>query len=377
MGARRRLSASLAHLDPASSPSTSAPRAGPAAAALAGDSEAEAPGYAHREYSPEEVEAFVEQVSTQGWVVLPECIEPELVPKLIAASDRLMATEGDGLGKMLGNQALNSFAVGKDPVYWELLDNANFLAVARRILGDDFLLSSSQTRNVHPGCSEQGFHTDDGLYRYTPELRELFPRPQRVQLSLVAGVALADFTETNGATVIFPGSHEWREDPQEIVPVALVDPRLKDPIPPGNIALREWAKENKGVEPITATMKTGSVVIWAGGTWHGGGAFTDDDATEDRTSVLFNCTRGIFRTQENVMVQLPHDTVAQMPPNVQRLVGYGRAGGLGHTDGKDPATLLGEGGAALVAENEEQLKRQQQLFVAKAKEAKAKAEAES
>ena len=39
------------------------------------------------------------------------------------------------------------------------------------------------------GCSEQGFHTDDGLYRYTPELRELFPRPQRVQLSFVAGVA--------------------------------------------------------------------------------------------------------------------------------------------------------------------------------------------
>ena len=69
---------------------------------------------------------------------------------------------------------------------------------------------------------------------------------------------------------------------------------------------------------------------------------------------------------------------SSLDPNVQRLVEYGRAGGLGHTDGKDPATLLGEGGAALVAENEEQLlKRQQQLFVAKAKEAKATAEAES
>ena len=62
------------------------------------------------------------------------------------------------------------------------------------------------------------------MYRYTRELRELFPRPQRVQLSLVAGVALTDFTESNGATVIFPGSHEWQEDPGEVVPVPLVDP---------------------------------------------------------------------------------------------------------------------------------------------------------
>ena len=206
------------------------------------------------------------------------------------------------------------------------------------------------------------------MYRYTRELRELFPRPQRVQLSLVAGVALTDFTSSNGATVIFPGSHEWQEDPGEVVPVPLVDPALKDPIPPGNIKLREWAKEHKGVEPIRATMKAGSIVMWAGGTWHGGGAFTE--GTEDRTSVLFNCTRGIFRTQENVMVQLPHDMVAQMPPDVQRLVGYGQAGGLGHTNGKDPATLLGDGGAELIKENQE---KQQQLIAEAAKAAKAEA----
>ena len=37
------------------------------------------------------------------------------------------------------------------------------------------------------------------MYRYTPELCELFPRgPQRTQLMGVAAVALADFAPDNG-----------------------------------------------------------------------------------------------------------------------------------------------------------------------------------
>ena len=164
MGAqRRRLSATLAHLahgDVGGAPIFGAMRAAGAAAASPEAASDGAPGYAHRNYSPEEVDGYVEQLQTEGWVVLPNAVEPELVAALIGASDRLMAAEGDGdVGRMLGNQALNSYAVGKDPVYWELLANANFLAVARGFLGFDFLLSSSQTRNVHPGCSEQGFHT--------------------------------------------------------------------------------------------------------------------------------------------------------------------------------------------------------------------------
>ena len=73
------------------------------------------------------------------------------------------------------------------------------------------------------------------------------------------------------------------------------------------------------------------------------------------------------------MVQLPQDMAAQMPPGVQRLVGYGQAGGLGHANDKGPATLLGEGGAELIKENQELLKKQQQLIAEAAKAAKAEA----
>ena len=32
-------------------------------------------------------------------------------------------------------------------------------------------------------------------------------------------------------------------------------------------AITEWAMENKGVGPVQANIKAGSVVVWAGGTW--------------------------------------------------------------------------------------------------------------
>ena len=191
--ARRRLSAALAHLGTPLSMS---------ACSIAPDDERQRPSYSHHhssvDYSSAEVEARVEELRAEGWVVLPDCIEPELVPKLIAASDRLMAQEGDGNG-IPGEFASIGSLAAKDDVYWQLLDNSNLLAVVRGFLGEDCLLSAGNTRNVHPGSGPTGIHVDEGMYRYTPELCELFPRgPQRTQLMCVAAVALADFAPDNG-----------------------------------------------------------------------------------------------------------------------------------------------------------------------------------
>ena len=150
--ARRRLSAALAHLGTPLSMS---------ACSIAPDDERQRPSYSHHhssvDYSSAEVEARVEELRAEGWVVLPDCIEPELVPKLIAASDRLMAQEGDGNG-IPGEFASIGSLAAKDDVYWQLLDNSNLLAVVRGFLGEDCLLSAGNTRNVHPGSGPTGIH---------------------------------------------------------------------------------------------------------------------------------------------------------------------------------------------------------------------------
>eukprot|EP01043_Picozoa_sp_COSAG02_P049646 COSAG02_NODE_5008_length_4726_cov_3.358764_3_plen_326_part_00 len=220
-----------------------------------------------------------------------------------------------------------------DEVYWDLLDNTNMLAVVRGFLGEDCLLHVNNTSKTP---AKQGVHVDDIIYRYTPELHnELFARPQTAQLMCAGALALTDFTPMNGATWIFPGSHQWQELPRDAF--AKMSPELPfkreiiagtaDPVTDVRYhnALREWAKTNKDVEPFQVSMKAGSVVLWAGGTWHQPGQ-ASEDGTQDRTSVVFQFTRGTLRTLGNYsawgLAQMPEDLVQHMPHNVRRLLGY-------------------------------------------------------
>jgi ectoine hydroxylase-related dioxygenase (phytanoyl-CoA dioxygenase family) len=62
-----------------------------------------------------------------------------------------------------------------------------------------------------------------------------------------ANIALCDFTETNGATVVVPGSHKWPD-----------------------------VREAQTHETCLATMKKGSALLYSGDVVHGGGSNLDD-----------------------------------------------------------------------------------------------------
>ena len=122
--------------------------------------------------------------------------------------------------------------------------------------------------------------------------------------------ALTDFTEANGATRLVPGSH------------------LKDnPVYGGTY------------ESIPAEMKRGSVLIWDGSLWHGGGANTTG---QRRTGIAMNYCAGFIRQQENQQLGLKPELVKTFSPRLQELVGYGVYRSLiGHIDKKSPAQVLG------------------------------------
>eukprot|EP01043_Picozoa_sp_COSAG02_P049645 COSAG02_NODE_5008_length_4726_cov_3.358764_2_plen_167_part_00 len=69
----RRLSITLAHLGTPPAVSTYA---------CSNSDGNEGPSYSHHDYSAEMVEGLVEQLRTDGWVVLPDCIQPELAVSL-------------------------------------------------------------------------------------------------------------------------------------------------------------------------------------------------------------------------------------------------------------------------------------------------------
>jgi ectoine hydroxylase-related dioxygenase (phytanoyl-CoA dioxygenase family) len=120
---------------------------------------------------------------------------------------------------------------------------------------------------------------------------------------------LTDFTDANGATRLVPGSHK-KTNP-------------------------EYGGK---YETIAAEMPKGSVLIWEGSLWHGGGA---NRADKRRTGIAMNYCAGFIRQQENQQLGLSAELVKSFSPRLQELVGYGVYQGLiGHIDKKSPGQIL-------------------------------------
>jgi ectoine hydroxylase-related dioxygenase (phytanoyl-CoA dioxygenase family) len=123
--------------------------------------------------------------------------------------------------------------------------------------------------------------------------------------------ALTDFTEANGATRVIPGSHLADHSPEYGHPF----------------------------DSIAAEMPKGSVLLWHGSLWHGGGA---NATSERRVGLAMNYCAGFARQQENQQLGIPRDIAAHFSPRLRQLVGYGiYAGLIGHIDKHDPVAMLG------------------------------------
>ena len=86
-------------------------------------------------------------------------------------------------------------------------------------------------------------------------------------------------------------------------------------------------------------MPKGSVLIWHGSTWHGGGANTTDD--QIRIGVAMNYCAGFIRQQENQHLGIPPEIVATFSPQLRQLCGFGMYRGLtGNIEKHSPAYLL-------------------------------------
>ena len=185
----------------------------------------------------------------------------------------------------------------------EIPVHGSILPIVEGVLGTGCLVSSLSSIAIGPGESIQPVHSDDQVIG--------LPRPHP---PLVCNTmwALTDFTEENGATRIVPGSHRFDHAPEY----------------------------GKPVETIPAVMKKGSVLVWHGSLWHGGGA---NRSAERRVGIASNYCAGFIRQQENQQLGVPRDVAKNFPKKLQRMLGYGVFRSLiGHIDKSDPIGLLGE-----------------------------------
>ena len=96
-------------------------------------------------------------------------------------------------------------------------------------------------------------------------------------------------------------------------------------------------------------MRRGSVLVWNGSLWHGGGA---NQTSERRIGLAMNYCAGWMRQQENQQLGIPLETAKGFSPRLRKLIGYGLYMKLlGHVDKCSPVDLLdGTGPRRVVGE---------------------------
>lgn len=248
----------------------------------------------------------LEAVKRDGFTIVENAIEPDLIDGLNEALDRL---ERD----LTAKPAMNSFEGHRTVRIYNLLaygepfiavpTHPNVLPVIDGVLDPGCLISSLSSIAIDAGETAQPIHADDMVIP--------LEKPHR-PIVCNSMWALTDFTEANGATRLVPGSH-----------------RKPNPDYGGDY------------ETIAAEMAKGSVLIWDGALWHGGGANRTDAR---RTGIAMNYCAGFIRQQENQQLGLKPELVKTFSPRLQELVGYSVYRGLiGHIDKKAPFQLLNSG----------------------------------
>ena len=246
----------------------------------------------------------LKEIEDIGYTILEDAIEPDLVDAL---NDELLRLE-DHLGIVPATNAFegtktvriyNLLALGPD--FARIPLHPAVLPLVESVLDPGLLVSSLSSIAIDPGETAQPIHADDQVIPLPK------PHPPTVCNTMWA---LTDFTEANGATRVIPGSHKADRSPDF----------------------------GTHYDSVPAEMAKGSVLVWHGSLWHGGGS---NDTSERRMGIAMNYCAGYIRQQENQQLGIPLATARQFSPRLQELCGFGVYHGLiGHIDKRSPAQVL-------------------------------------
>jgi ectoine hydroxylase-related dioxygenase (phytanoyl-CoA dioxygenase family) len=203
--------------------------------------------------------------------------------------------------------------LARSPSFRDLAVHPLVLGALDLVLGDhatSYQLHLTQVIEIGSGEPAQIVHRDQWAF-------DFFPFPSGFEVECHTMWAMNDFTEENGATRVIPGSNLW-----------------EDKLRPTN------------EETVAAEMPRGSVLLYLGSLYHGGGA---NRSSQPRRGINVGYTLSWLRQEENQYLACPPEVARELPEPLARLAGYQRgAYALGYYgDLRDPFEALhGESDAA-------------------------------
>src|ERR1700741_5256151 len=238
-------------------------------------------------------------LNEDGCVVIADLASAQVMDQIRGELDQHLAITSGGNTDFLGESTRRTGAlIARSPTSRTLITHPRIIDTLDLVLGDHastFQIDLTQLVTIGPGEPAQMIHRDQWSFD-----RYQFPRGFEAEVGTMW--AVTDFTAEMGATRMVVGSHRWEDDPDE------VDPALSSP----------------------AVMTKGSVLLYTGSVFHGGGAHTTKT-----TPIGMNAgySLGGMRQEENQYLACPPEIARTLPEGLLRLMGYQRGSyAIGYAD---------------------------------------------
>jgi hypothetical protein len=248
-------------------------------------------------------------VGRDGAVVVDDVADPGLLDRIEGELRPYLEATPPGPDDFSGNRTRRTGSlIARSPSCRELVLHPLVLGAARTLLGHatNIQLHLTQAIAIGPGESAQPIHRDQWAF-------DFFPFPQGYEVQCNSIWAMDDFTEENGATRVVVGSNHAADKlsfgPDDTAP---------------------------------AVMARGSVLLYSGSVYHGGGA---NHSAQTRLGLNITYNVAWLRQEENQYLSCPRQVAETLPTELLRLMGYDRgAYALGYIDDlRDPIEAVRPG----------------------------------
>ncbi len=220
-----------------------------------------------------------------GALILKDVLTPEEIAQVKKETMPYIEATPEGQDDFTGHHTTRTGAlVARSEACREMVANKTITDAAQAFLKpfcERIQLHLTQVIRIKPGQPKQQIHRD--RWAWGTYITNVEPQFNTIW-------AITDFTKENGATQVCPGSLEW----------------------PDNY---EPSEDEIGY----AEMSAGSVLVYSGSVFHGGGA---NISNGDRIGINITYTLGWLRQEENQYLSCPPEIAKTLSPELQALIGY-------------------------------------------------------
>ena len=225
-----------------------------------------------------------ELLDKSGYVIFPNLISREESQRYLAALQPFWQEEqrtNPVFARRFPQLIVNNLPV-RTRVFDPLLEHPEIMSLCREFLGESFILGEMRACNVEK-CDKVAFVHRDGH----------IPTAPGYPLALVTMWALEDFTPSNGATILYPGTHR--------------------------LGYRPTADLLKNFEPVNFSVPAGSLLLFDANLWHGPSI---NSTGASRWSLNSYYARWFMKPTFDMSGRFSREEFRELSPGMKQLLGF-------------------------------------------------------